>query len=151
MPFELHPPLTAFPVALLTLVVIFEGIALARPAPGWRHSIEVLLVLAVLAVAAAFFSGYQASDRANQTFTIADEVIAWHHVMGRALLFAIVPCAALRFVAARARFNRTGFYTAYGFALALCLGLVAYTGWLGGELVFEHGAGVRATLPAGAP
>lgn len=143
MALNLHPPLTAFPLALIVLVVALEIYSWFR-GEDWRKPIEFVLVLTVVAVAAAFFSGYQASDGADQTFLVPDEPISRHHTAGRFLLFLIVPCAALRFVATRARFNARGFTVAYGVVLAICLGLVIYTGYLGGELVFIHGAGVSA-------
>ena len=107
-------------------------------------SISVVLVLAAIAVVATFFSGYQASDVADQTFMIDDAVIGYHHVWGRALLFLVVPCAALQLISERASYNRSIFRGAYLVTLLICLGLAGYTGFLGGKLVFEHGAGVFA-------
>jgi len=143
VPINLHPPLTAFPLALLVLVVALEIYSRCRGA-DWRKPIEFVLVLMVIAVVAAFFSGYQASDGADRTFLVPDEAISRHHTIGRFLLFLSVPCAALRFVATRARYNARGFDAAYGIVLVICLGLVVYAGYLGGELVFKHGAGVYA-------
>lgn len=143
MAINLHPPLTAFPLALLVLVVALEIYSRYRR-EDWRKPIEFVLVLMVVAVVAAFFSGYQASDGADRTFLVPDEPISRHHTVGRFLLFLSLPCAALRFVATRARYNARGFDVAYGIVLAVCLGLVVYTGYLGGELVFKHGAGVYA-------
>jgi uncharacterized membrane protein len=145
---NLHPPLTAFPIVLLCLIAFLEVWAWARRL-DWQKPIEVILVLMVVAVGAAFFSGYQASDLADQTFAVPNEAIAWHHNCGRLLLFLSVPCAALRFVAARARFNRTAFGVAYALILVSSIGLALYVGYLGGQLVFKHGAGVYAAPTAG--
>ena len=113
-----------------------------------RHAstISVVLVMAVLAVIATFFSGYQASDVADQTFLIDDAVIGYHHVWGRGLLFLVVPCVALQLISERASYNRSIFRGAYLVTLLICLGLAGYTGFLGGKLVFEHGAGVFAEV-----
>jgi uncharacterized membrane protein len=149
--YNLHPPLSAFPIVLLVVVVVLELVAYRRR-PEWRTAIEFLLVLSVVATVAAFFSGYQGSDLADQTFRVSDEVIAWHHTCGRLVLFLVLPCAALRFVCTRARYNARAFAVAYGVVLTVCVGLVLYTGYLGGQLVFAHGAGVYAPLPMeGAP
>lgn len=143
MTLNLHPPLTAFPLVLIVLVVVLELYARVR-GKDWRGPIEFIVVAMVVAVLAAFFSGYPASEGADQTFLVPDEAISRHHTVGRFLLFLSLPCAALRFVATRARYNKRVFEIAYGIVLAVCLGLVVYTGYLGGELVFKHGAGVYA-------
>jgi len=54
VPINLHPPLTAFPLALLVLVVALEIYSRCRGA-DWRKPIEFVLVLMVIAVVAAFF------------------------------------------------------------------------------------------------
>jgi len=128
------------------LVVVLELVAYRRR-PELRAAIEFILVCDVVATTAAFFSGYQGSELADRTFRVPDEPIAWHHACGRLLLFLVVPCAALRFVSTRARFNARAFAIAYGVVLSLCVGLVLYTGYLGGRLVFAFGAGVYAPLP----
>ncbi|MFM1848173.1 MAG: hypothetical protein RL417_1647 [Pseudomonadota bacterium] len=141
---NLHPPLTAFPLVLLLSIACLEVIAWRRKL-DWNKPIEVLLVFMVVAVVAAFFSGYQASEIADRTFAVPNEPISWHHTIGRFLLFLSIPCAALRFVGARARFNQELFRYGYRLTLAGCIGLAIYTGYLGGELVFRHGAGVYAS------
>ncbi|RIL05620.1 MAG: hypothetical protein DCC75_11520, partial [Proteobacteria bacterium] len=102
----------------------------------------------LLAVAAAFISGYQGSELANQTFVISQDYIDQHHSWGRLLLFAIFPCVALKLCSEWATHNRSIFKAFYYSFLLICLGLALRTGFLGGELVFKHGAGVFATPPA---
>lgn len=143
---NLHPPLTAFPLALLLVVAILEIVLLFRPRyrDHLQQALAVNLFFAMVAVIAAFFSGYQASDAANQTFRIADDVISTHHSWGRLLLFAVIPCWALELLGRRARYYRPLFRVGYFLLLAICVALVVVTGYLGGQLVFEHGAGVSA-------
>lgn len=143
---NLHPPFSAFPLALLVVAATLEVISFFKPSAALRSAIRVNLVFAVFFVAAAFFSGYWASDAANQTFTIADDVIRKHHSVGRLLLFMILPCAALEILSARASHHPKVFRVLYLLSLLFCLGLVVYTGYLGGRLVFVEGAGVSAKL-----
>ena len=143
---NLHPPLAAFPLALLVVVGLLEIVQLIRPRINFGLVIRVNLILAVVGTVAAFFSGYQASDLANQTFQVADDVIAEHHLWGRLLLFVIVPCATLQILATVAQHGRNWFRCAYYISLIAAIALVLRTGWLGGDLVFQHGAGVRAVL-----
>ena len=142
---NLHPPLVAFPVALLSVVVFLEVMAAWRPFSWIRSVISVNLVLAAAAVLVAFFSGYQASELADQTFQVPDDQISWHHAIGRMLLFVIWPCLALGLLYPRARYNRSVLRAGYLFLLLCCFALVLYTGFLGGELVFKFGAGVSAS------
>ena len=147
MPINLHPPLAAFPIALIVVVVLLEVVQFLWPRLNLHLTIRVNLILAALGTAAAFFSGYQASELANQTFTIADDLIAEHHRWGRLLLFIVVPCAMLQILGSIAQYGKCWFRVAYYLFLLACMVLVLVTGWLGGGLVFEHGAGVRAQVP----
>ncbi|MBN8550775.1 MAG: hypothetical protein J0M12_15785 [Deltaproteobacteria bacterium] len=142
---HLHPPLTAFPLALISVATLLEIWCMIRPSSACRAAIRINLILAAVFVVAAFFSGYWASDSANQTFIVSDETIRQHHNAGRLLLFLIFPCAALEFLSAHATHNPKLFRALYLIALVVCFGLVVYTGLLGGRLVFLEGAGVSAT------
>lgn len=142
----LHPALASFPAVLLLVALGLEVASAIRGTDVFRVAIRIQLSLAVVFVLAAFFSGYLANDLANQTFSVADSFISRHHLSGRLLAFLILPCAALEFIARRAVYARGGFRVAYLMLLLLCVGLAVYTGHLGGELVFEHGAGVSAVL-----
>ena len=144
----LHPPLAAFPYVLLTVIVLVEIFLIWKPIPGAEKLVYLLLGFGVLATAATFFSGYPTSEQANQTFIVADEAISWHHNLGRLLLFMVVPCAALRWVSVIATQNTRAWSFVYRVMLVLCLGLAVTTGYFGGQLVFEHGAGVRAKIVA---
>ena len=140
-----HPPLTAFPVVLMTVVLVLEGISFFRPEKVSERMIRYFLMAAGLSIGAAFVSGYWASESANQTFVVSDEVIDYHHSVGRLLLFLIVPCIAVRWVYEGATHGRVVLQSIYRLLLVGCWVLTIYTGYLGGELVFTYGAGVSAT------
>jgi uncharacterized membrane protein len=143
----LHPPFSSFPLALIVVAALLE-ISRCFVKRDWIEScISVCVALGAFFVACAFFSGYSASEHADATFAVPDEVIGLHHTFGRFLLFAMIPCVALRFISLTATHGKLGFSIAYRVILSLCVALVLYTGYLGGRLVFEYGAGVTAAIP----
>jgi uncharacterized membrane protein len=103
-----------------------------------------LLAFAILGVTAAFFSGYQANELANQTFKVDDAAISLHHSLGRWLLLLAIPLGGLGITAEIATQGKQVFRGLYLFCLFISAGLVLVTGYMGGELVFKHGAGVYA-------
>lgn len=144
--YNFHPPLAAFPFALIFVVVLLEVLQLLRGSLQFEQVIRVNLVIASIFAVLAFFSGYQANDLANQSFVVTDSQISQHHLFGKALLFSLIPCLALRFLAPSAKHGAKVFWGIYYLLLTICFGLVMYTGYLGAELVFGHGAAVRAVV-----
>jgi uncharacterized membrane protein len=140
----LHPPLSAFPVALITVIVLLEAARFFLKWEGISSAIKINLVLAAAMLLAAFFSGYQASDYADGTFKIPDDAIAEHHKFGKILLFTFLPCVMLRFIESRAMHGKKIFHWTYLAFLAASFLILIQTGYLGGKLVFKLGAGVRA-------
>lgn len=143
---DLHPPLSAMPLGLIVLAALLEAYCLLRPSAMLAYAAGVNLVAAAIFSLAAFFSGYGAAESANRSFQISNEVISQHHSFGRLLLFAIIPCAALKVISTAASHGKATFRGIYLLFLAISVGLVLYTGYLGGRLVFIHGAGVSASM-----
>ena len=141
---NLHPPLTAFPPALLGVVLLLEIFSLWKRYPKVRAAISINLWLAALFVVLAFLSGYQARELAGGVATAVEEHIEEHHFFGRLLLFAIFPCAILHLAWERAIYAKRAFGMAYAIFFLMCVTLVTLTGLEGGELVFEYGVGVAA-------
>lgn len=141
---DLHPPLSSLPFAFILGCVLAEIACAARPSEMLRSAATFNVLLAAVSAILAFFTGYQASETANQTFVVPDAAISIHHAFGRALLFVVIPCAALRITALHATHGKRAFASLYYVALTASLALAIYTGYLGGKLVFEEGAGVRA-------
>lgn len=140
--YNLHPPLTSFPFALFSVVVILEVVNLRRPNQTVQGAARINLVLAGVFTLFAFLSGYMGNEFANRGGPVSQDAIEFHHLMGKALLFLIVPTVALKFVHVAAEHNKAAFGWLYAACLAVTYLLVLYTGFLGAELVFEHGAGV---------
>ena len=133
------------------LLVLLAAVEILRCGFG-RKDLDRPAYLLLLALAVftplTFLSGYFAASDAEQTFVVAPEVIETHRAFGRLLIIFLVPTfltAALSRTAlssgnpAASKLN--GVYLLF---LTATLAIAAYTGYLGGSLVFEHGAGVRA-------
>ncbi len=134
--FHLHPVVVHFPIALLTLGLAAEAASLA----GWRReklaeAASWLLWLGTLGLLAALGSGFLAEETAPHV-PAAWEVLDEHETL--AWITAGVFAALSLWRGFRGlRWRRA--------ALAAWLagaGLLAATGWHGGELVFRFGMGV---------
>lgn len=142
---NLHPALSSLPTALLILVLIFEIFNKWITPNRLDLAIRITIAIAAVSIGAAFYSGYNAAETADQTFKIADDLISNHHAWGRILLFVVIPCALLRFILPIAKHGGKIIEVIYIILLISLIGLSTATGFLGGELVFKHGAGVGAS------
>jgi uncharacterized membrane protein len=140
--FNIHPPLSSFPFALLSVVVFLEIISAIKKSEVLRKAITVNLCIAAISVICAFFSGYQAENLYKVENEKLAEIITYHHNLGRFLLFTLLACVITYFAAIKGRYNRKLFFAAYYLLLALCFALVILSGYIGGEMVFKHGIGV---------
>ena len=142
MAYNFHPPLVSFPFALISVVVILELILLFYRSEIIAKAITVNLIFIVLTVVAAFFSGYQAMELANVKSDFLQDLVAYHHNMGRLLLFSTLACFVMYLAAQKASKRKILFSLTYKLLLLLCFTLVIFTGYLGADLVFSHGIGV---------
>lgn len=140
---ELHPPLSAFPFALTTTVVLSEFCALLTKNELFARGAHYLLLFCCLVGVGTYYSGYFSAEAAQASLNVPRDAITTHQSFAKAsliLLFIALLLSQLRFVATR---GRKLFGAAYGVILGCGFGLVVYTGFLGGELVFSYGVGVR--------
>jgi uncharacterized membrane protein len=138
----LHPMIVHAPIVLLIVSVLFELAGRALDADVWRRAAFALLVLGTLGAAAALITGQPAGDAAEHQ-GVAEQPVDSHENAARLTL-----AAAIAAVVARALVTRAGKMRGPVSALALALQLTAailvgVTGYRGGRLVFDHGAGVR--------
>lgn len=147
MEYNTHPALSSLPAAFLVAVLFCELLLLRRHSTALRVLALGNLWFAAVAYLAAFFSGYHGLEFANQTFTVSPDLIDTHHTIGRAGLFMVWPLLGIRIVEARATDHQRPLRAVYLVLLVLTVAVTLYASFLGGELVFSHGAGVRAPLP----
>ncbi len=149
--FNPHPPLTGFPAVILVLLATVEFFRLARGRAGLDTTSDLLLLALVLITPLTFLSGYLGAAGADRTFSVPPAAIELHRSSGRLLVILLVPTAVsallLRAAKKAGGTEPAGVRRLYLFLLILALASCLWTGYLGGELVFGHGAGVRAAPP----
>lgn len=141
---HLHPILSSLPGVGFVFAALAEAIRIFFPSKVNNEIVGAALFVGVAGVIAAYLSGTSAAESASQTFIVPDAVIAWHHTWGRMALFAAIPTAAMFLLSQHAKFYRAAILWGYRVLLFVTLVLSFYTAHLGGELVFDYGAGVSA-------
>jgi len=144
---NLHPPLTAFPPALLVLCIIFELKYMLSKSKIERISALELIHYTTGFSILTYLSGYIGSEFADQTFAIDPALISFHEQVARVSLLLLITASILSLVVKETKQKLAR--SAFQLFLLLSFGVILYTANLGGELVFKHGAGVSAPLPTG--
>ena len=140
---NLHPPFSAFPTALFTVAFLFEITGQIKQHESIIKLARANLMLACLFMFFAYFSGLYAADNASISFVVPTEAIKTHHNIGKLLLILCIPTGILSYISYQAKSNKKLFTAIFHLTLASCFLLAIYCGWLGGKLVFKHGAGVQ--------
>ncbi|WP_153145807.1 DUF2231 domain-containing protein [Dechloromonas sp. H13] len=143
-----HPAIVHFPIALTITTTLLLLAARLRPAhPLLPACARLLLPLAALSAVAAVGLGWQA-------YLTVEHDAAGHRVMTRHRDWAQLSAGGLLILALWDGFRlRRGRGVSAGLlpALLLLSGSFAFTGWLGGEMVYRHGVGVSAAAFASPP
>ncbi len=134
---EVHPALVHYPIAFLSLAVGADTLGKltgSRTLLG-TGKLGIALTAATGALAGVF--GLIAQEEVELKSKRADDMLVTH----RTLNVGFVSLATAMAIS-RARKHKPSFrYLALGFA---SMGAVAYSAYLGGKMVYEHGVGVAA-------
>lgn len=143
-----HPALSGAPAALVLMVVASEVLALASSAPVNFRRVSYFAIACLVVVAPfTYFTGYFAAAEASQVFSVPPELITEHQSYAKLLLLSLVPL--FLFSILRPRETKLGVLNILFFVFLLTTTLLVFiTSNHGGDLVFEHGAGVRAGIKA---
>ena len=149
-----HPPLSGFPFVLVFLLTALELRALFLKGDDlkvWNdRTVGVLLSFSLVMIPLTYFSGYFGADFANARFEVPEELILQHQLWGKSALFLMIGCGvafALYSAAPQHKAGaRKGLRLLYRIGIFSLVALLARASYLGGQLVFEHGAGVRAPI-----
>lgn len=142
---HLHAMAIHFPIALLMVAFLSELIALFSKRQFFKNAALYLLILGAIGVVIAYLSGDAAGD--GMTDGILQKPMGMHEEAALVTLWlAIVTTLAS---IAIYYFNYTKSWAKWASLLlfALLIGSVARTAYLGGQLVFKHGAGIELALP----
>ena len=136
----LHPVLVHFPIALLITSVLFDAAGHVFKRDSLRDGGFWLLVLGLIGGVAASIAGSVAEEAAEKA-GIAESLIETHE----SLAFVTLGIFGILFLWRLFLRNQfTGKLLAiYLFIAAIGVGTLSATGYYGGDLVYEHGAGVN--------
>lgn len=138
----IHPMIVHFPIALVIVAFVAElfGVILRRD--FFMKVALLLLIFGAIGIVAAYFSGTVAEEGINEVGAIG-EAFEEHEDAGMAALWAVLVVTAIRSLMAYKRWMGGWRRWLAVFLLAMISLAVARTGYLGGELVFRHGGGVK--------
>ena len=142
--FEIHPAIVHFPIALGVVGALASVVYLILRKEWLRWFAPILLTIALLGAVAAYFSGQSAEDRAEE-LKVPHAAIEEHEESSFYVL-GLLGLGALLSWATHAK--RRGEWISTLIAV-MAAAAVVRTAYLGGELVYVHGAG-RVTHPAAA-
>jgi uncharacterized membrane protein len=136
-----HPMLVAFPIALLALTPVWDGLAWVGVLQAGRTTAYYSEAAGLLAAGLAAIAGFADLIKIPQSET-ANAKVALIHAGLALTMFSLFG------IAFALRGGATGspgvLVLGLEVAGALCL---AVTGWFGGELVFRRGVGVETRSP----
>lgn len=132
---SLHPPLSAFPWALVVTAFFLELISFFyRKSPRFfEFASVVVLLFAVIGGVAAFFSGLSASKNLPESLS---EFVSQHFFWARLALFALVPTLIVGVI--RCIENKKILSVFFVLGLAVSMVLIGIAGYHGGNLNFER-------------
>jgi uncharacterized membrane protein len=151
-PYQLHPVVDHFSVALLFAAVLIDLVASAAPTRIWlRYTAVTLMVFGALAAGGSFFTGDMEADRIwNALGQPAKDVLKTHAELGEylAIIFGVLAVwriliQSLGFVA-----GSRGIYLIFA---VTAIALLGYSAHLGGVLVYDYGAGTALMAAAPVP
>ena len=150
-----HPLVVHFPIALLIVAALFDLVALALKRPDLSAAAFYLQALAAAGAVASYFTGEAAEEGAEhlaERLPAVEAVLERHEDLGKIVMWAALALVALRLGLLLKAKSEVAGVRALTAALSLALAvLVGLTGYFGGQLVYEYGAGVRPPAGVAAP
>jgi len=142
---HLHAMIIHFPIALLMAGFLSEVIALFSKKEFFSNVAFYLLLLGALGASAAYLTGSYAGEGIEEG-PLKNPMELHEQAATFTLILAIVT-ALFRVVIYYFKYNRSWIKWVGIILFTALVGSVARTGYLGGQLVYSHGAGVQLALP----
>jgi uncharacterized membrane protein len=141
---QFHPQIVHTPIALLIFSAFFAIAARLFDRDWVRRTSVLLLVFGFLGAFAAVRSGTIAHKVPEHEQGVPEKDIDTHGEMGEKVMYLSGAALAAVIVASRLSGNAAQAVGILALVLQLlAAGAVGFTGKLGGELVYEHGANVK--------
>ncbi len=144
-PTHLHAMFIHFPIALLIVGFLSEVISLFSKKEFFKTGGFYLLILGALGTIASYFSGNAAGEGIEEG--PLEKVMELHEQAATLTLWLTVATALVYLAIFIFKYRRSWARIASIVLFASVIGSLARTGYLGGQLVYKHGAGVQLTLP----
>ncbi len=139
----IHPMVVHFPIALMTVSVIFDLIAMRWPHKNFQDAGFYTLIAGLLGAATAVGTGAMAEEMVEER-GIPESVLEIHEALGYATLFFFIGLLALRLLMRWKLIKEIpALYLAMGFVGIVILTAASY---FGGSLVYDFGAGVNVPV-----
>lgn len=142
---HLHAMIIHFPIALLMAGFLSEVIARVSKKEFFRNAAFYLLLLGAMGAGAAYLSGDYAGEGIEEG--PLEGPMELHEQAATITLWLSIITALFRtgIFYFKSQASWTKWVSTVLFAATI--GTVAWTGYLGGQLVYTHGAGVELALP----
>jgi uncharacterized membrane protein len=151
-PYQLHPIVDHFSMALLIVAVLIDLVASSAPNRIWlRYTALLLMILGAIAAGGSYFTGDMEADRIwNALGQPAREVLGRHAKLGEylAIIFGVLAVWRIMIQGFGFMAGSRGIYLIFALVAIVLLG---YQGHLGGVLVFDYGAGTALMAAAPVP
>ncbi len=151
-PYQLHPVVDHFSVALLFVAVLIDLVSSSAPNRIWlRYTALTLMILGALAAGGSYFTGDMEADRIWDALgPPAREVLKRHAQLGEYLAITFGILAVWRIMIQAFGFM-AGSRAIYLIVAILAIGTLGYSAHLGGVLVYDYGAGTALMAAAPVP
>jgi len=137
----LHPMIVHFPIALLITSVLFDAASRLLRRDSLRDGALWLLLLGLISGMAATVAGFWAEETTERA-GIAETLMEMHESLAIATL-AIFSLLFIWRLFLRNQFTRQTL-AIYLMVATVGVGTLSATGYYGGDLVYDQGAGVKA-------
>jgi uncharacterized membrane protein len=142
---HLHAMFIHFPIALLIVGFLSEVISLFSKKEFFKKGGFYLLVLGTLGTIASYLSGNAAGEGMEEG--PLEKVMELHEQAATITLWLTVITAIVYVTVFIFQYKQSWIKIVSIILFAAVIGGIARTGYLGGQLVYKHGAGVQLTLP----
>jgi uncharacterized membrane protein len=151
-PYQLHPQVDHFSVALLIVAVLIDLVASRAPDRIWlRYTALLLMILGSLSAGASYLTGDAEADRIwNALGQPAKDVLKTHAELGEYLAITFGVLAVWRILIQVAGFM-AGSRAIYLIVAFVAITVLGYQSHLGGSLVYDYGAGTALMAAAPVP
>jgi uncharacterized membrane protein len=142
---HLHAIVIHFPIALLIIGFLTELVSLFLMKPFFKQMAFYLLLLGTFGTVVSYLSGDAAGE--GMEGGSLGRAIELHEEAATIALWLTITTAVLYLLVFVFKYNRKWVRVVSVLLFACVVGAIARTGYLGGQLVYKHGAGVELGLP----